>query len=264
MANQNEGLEAMMNIWQEGQTAFFKAQKGVADSFTKALSNSPQPTAMPDMPGMNDGGKAWQDFIKSWAPGWDPSSMMGNGPRSDMFNMGRDNIFSMLDTSNWTQFAPDQLREILMNIANGPRFADLAAPQMDAAGAWREVLDYQQAAADFAKTMQKAWTAAFEQYSKKFSLDDLKSGNPGEALDAWLAAANDQLLVVQRSAEFMDAQRRMLRAANEIKARQAEMAEQWSEAYQIPTRTEVDDLAKIVQELRREVRQLKRELASRS
>ena len=112
--------------------------------------------------------------------------------------------------------------------------------------------------------MQKAWTKAFEQYSKDFSLDDLKSGNPGEALDAWLDAANEQLLETQRSPDFLDAQRRMLRAANEIKARQAEMAEQWSEAYQMPTRTEVDDLAKIVQELRREVRQLKRELASRN
>ena len=264
MAKQDENFETLMNIWQEGQAAFFKAQKEVADGFTKALSNAPRPNAVPGMPDMNDGMKAWQDFIKSWAPGWDPSSMMGKPPNADMFTMGRDDIFSMLDTSNWTQFAPEQLREILMNIANGPRFADLAAPQMDAANAWREVLDYQQATTDFAKIMQKAWSSAFENYSKNFSLDDLKSAKPDEALDAWLAAANDQLLDIQRAPEFLDTQRRMLRAANEIKARQRDMAEQWSEAYQMPTRTEIDDLSKIVQELRREVRQLKRELAAKN
>jgi len=264
MVKQNDGLEAMMDIWQQGQAAFLKAQKEVAEGFTNALSGASQPATVGSMPGMNEGVKAWQEFIKTWAPGWDPSAMMGQPPRADMFTMGQNDLFSMLDTANWTNYAPNQLRDILMSIANGPRFADLAAPQMDAADAWREVVDYQQATADFAKTLQEAWTRAFEQYSKNFSLDDLKSGNPGEALDAWLAAANDQLLEAQRSPDFLDAQRRMLRAANEIKARQRDMAEQWSEAYQMPTRTEIDDLAKIVQELRREVRQLKRELAARS
>ncbi|MDD9909434.1 MAG: hypothetical protein OXR62_07055 [Ahrensia sp.] len=270
MATRDDGLDAMMNIWQESQAAFFKAQKEVADSFTKALSQTGQGADMAgsmagnmaDMSTMSGGVKAWQDFIKSWAPGWDPSAMMGQPNRTNMFNMGRDDVFSMLDASNWTQFAPDQLRDILMSIANGPRFADLAMPQVDAAGAWREVLDYQQATADFAKTMQKAWSKAYEEYSKSFTLEDLKAPDPGEALDAWLAAANEQLLDIQRSPEFLDAQRRMLRAGNEIKARQRDLAEQWSEAYQMPTRTEVDDLAKIVQELRREVRQLKRQLAA--
>ena len=60
----------------------------------------------------------------------------------------------------------------------------------------------------------------------------------------------------------MDAQKRMLRASVEIKARQRDLAETWSEAYQIPTRSEIDDLTKIVHELRRELRQVKRELSS--
>ena len=70
------------------------------------------------------------------------------------------------------------------------------------------------------------------------------------------------MLETQRSPEFMDAQRRMMRAGVEIKARQRETAENWCDTWQMPTRTEVDDMAKIVHELRREVRKLKREVAT--
>lgn len=259
MAAKQDGFGAMMDIWQQGQDAFFKAQKEVAETFAKSLSTSPAPTTLP---GQMDGVQAWQDFIKSWAPQWDPSAMMAGNSPAQTFTMGQDQLFAMLDTSNWLNHAPEQLRVILQSVANGPRFADLAAPQMDAAEAWREALDYQRAATDFAKALQDAWTRAYSKFSEDFSIEDLQSGNVSEAVDAWLMAANGELLKTQRSPEFMDAQRRLVRAATEIKARQKDMAEAWSEAYQMPTRTEVDDLTKIVQELRREVRKLKRELAA--
>lgn len=259
MASRQDGFGAMLDIWQQGQDAFFKAQKEVAEGFAKSLSTSPTPTAFP---GQAESLQAWQDFIKSWAPQWDPSAMMAGQSPQQTFTMGQDQLFAMLDTSNWMNHAPEQLRSILQTVANGPRFADLAAPQMDAAEAWREAIDYQRAATDFAKALQEAWTQAFQKFSENYTVEDLQSGNVNEAVDAWLMAANGELLKVQRSPEFMDAQRRLVRAATEIKARQRDLAEAWSEAYQMPTRTEVDDLARIVNELRREVRKLKREVAA--
>ncbi|MFD0917396.1 poly(R)-hydroxyalkanoic acid synthase subunit PhaE [Pseudahrensia aquimaris] len=267
MAKNDNGFEQMMDIWQEGQSAFFKAQKEVMDGFQKSLG---------DMGGAMNSGlgsgmpfntaeplAAWQSFIKSWAPQWDASAMMGQMGKADMFTKGRDQFMAMLDPANWTAYAPEQLRTILESIAEGPKFADLATPHIDAAEAWRETLDYQQAAANMAKVLQEAWGRTYETYAKDYSLEDLQSGKVQEALDAWLAAANAELLETQRSKEFMEAQRGMLRASMEIKARQKDMAEAWSEAYQIPTRTEVDDLTKIVHELRREVRKLKREVSAK-
>ena len=81
-----------------------------------------------------------------------------------------------------------------------------------------------------------------------------------EALDAWLKAANSALLDAQSSEEFMSAQKRMIRASTEIRARQRDLAEQWSEVWQIPTRTEIDDLILTVHQLRRELREVRREL----
>ncbi|MEL6784741.1 MAG: poly(R)-hydroxyalkanoic acid synthase subunit PhaE, partial [Pseudomonadota bacterium] len=125
-------------------------------------------------------------------------------------------------------------------------------------------IDYQKAAADLFTEVQGAWGRTYERYAKDNALEDLKSGNAPEALKAWLAAANAELLETQRTPGFMDAQKRMMRAGLEIKLRQKEIAEQWCETWQMPTRTEVDDLSKMVQELRREVRKLKRELAKKS
>ena len=110
--------------------------------------------------------------------------------------------------------------------------------------------------------MEEAWGRVFKRYSEDYKLEGLQSGEVKEALDAWLKVANAELLETQRSPEFMDAQRRLMRAGVEIKARQRETSETWCDNWQMPTRTEVDDMAKIVHELRREVRKLKWEVAA--
>lgn len=267
MAKNETGFENMFEMWQKGQEAYMKAQSDAMEKFGQSFSQSvnPAPAAMTPA-AMNVGpeaARAWQAFVNSWAPAWNPSAMMAKSANPNFFSAsGSDALQGVLDPANWMQHAPEQLRKILDSIAQGPQFADLATPQVDAAEAWRESVDYQQAAMDFSRVMQAAWSRAFQRYSENYTLEDLQSGQVDGALDAWLKAANEELLETQRTPEFMDAQRRLLRASTEIKARQREIAESWSESYQMPTRTEIDDLSKIVQELRREVRILKRELAS--
>jgi hypothetical protein len=77
-------------------------------------------------------------------------------------------------------------------------------------------------------------------------------------LDLWLATANTRLLEMQRSNEFLEAQRRLLSASMDYRLKLREMAEELCELYQVPGRSEVDELARLVHELRREVRALKR------
>ena len=40
MAGSDNGMEQMFNMWQEGQNAFFGAQKEMADTFAKAGRNA--------------------------------------------------------------------------------------------------------------------------------------------------------------------------------------------------------------------------------
>ena len=113
-----------------------------------------------------------------------------------------------------------------------------------------------------ASVVKSAWARAYETFTKDHALEDLQRGDTDEALRTWLDLANKELLDTQRSEEFLDAQRQLTVATTKLRARQSAMAEKWSRVYQMPTRTEVDDLTKIVHELRREVRSLKRELSN--
>ncbi len=256
MADAKDTMNDIFKLWQDGQDAFFNAQKDLADSFAKSMTQGfiPKPTNM-----ATQGFGAWQDFVKAWAPAWDPATAMATGS-ADMMGKSRNAMFSLFDPATWMAQSPEQLKTILQGIANAPQFADLVMPQGDMASAWAETVAFQEATAAFAKIMHEAWTRSYAEYSKAFSLDDLKSGKVKQALDAWLSIANKELLDTQASQEFMDAQKKLMSSATKLKKRQAEAAEIWAENYQMPTRTEIDDLTKIVTELRRELRDLKRKI----
>jgi len=255
MASPDDNMKQMFDVWQEGQEAFFSAQKemaqGMAQTFTRAMNTK-------DAGADADGWSAWQSFVKSWAPAWDPSAVFA-APQSDGQNDPA-GFFKLLDPSSWMMQAPEQLRAVLETVTQGPQFADLINPNKNAAEIWQETLDFQQAAAAFLKVLQDAWARAYATYAKSNNVDDLKSGKVKEALDTWLSIANGELLETQRSQEFLEAQKKLLRAGTEIKRRQREQAETWCESYQIPTRTEIDDLTGIVHDLRAELRALRREL----
>ncbi len=253
MASPNDSVKQMFDVWQQSQDAFMSAQRDFAENIGKSFA---QAAGADEIDADADVAETWQAFMKSWTPLWDPSgSLSGLSGAPDSLDFTH-----LLDPRNWTAHAPEQLRGMLESISHGPEFADLATPQADAAKVWREVLDFQEAAADFSKVLQDAWLRAFSEYSSKHSVDDLKSGKVQEALDRWLKIANSHLLETQRSQPFLDAQKRLLRTGVEVKRRQREQAEAWCAEYQIPTRSEVDDLTHIVHELRAELRAAQREL----
>ena len=253
-----EGFEQLAELWQQSQEAFTRAQKEMGEQFQQSLNQ---------MAGIleresADPISAWKNMISAWVPAW---ANPGNGPAFPAeldFRKGQKAFFDMLDPQLWTDYAPEQLRIMLEQIAGGPQFADLVMPQQKMAEAWRESVDYQKAAADMSKVVQDAWVTAYHDFSQSHTIDELKEGKVNEATQAWLKAANHALLNAQGSPAFLDAQKRMIRASTEIRARQRDMAEEWSEAWQIPTRSEVDDLARTIHQLRRELREVKRELAA--
>jgi hypothetical protein len=108
--------------------------------------------------------------------------------------------------------------------------------------------------------LQGAWNKALERFMK--ALNDpqgepIKSGR--QMIDVWLANANGALLEMHRSAEFLEAQRRMTRSSTEYRLAEREIAEAFCEMHHIPTRGEMDEVQKLVTELRRELRALKRQ-----
>lgn len=281
----SDAFTQMAQMWSEGGKAMMDAQAKATEQFQSAFAEMGSMNP-PGVAGGDDLVDTWRELMAAWMPGHKDGS--GAAPiRSDsIWNSGGQDMFAQMmnpmamtfpgfrqglqsfDASKaapfamdaWANFAPEQLREILDSVAQGPRFADLAAPWMDAAQTSREWLDYQKAAGEFAGVLRDAWGRAYSTYAQDWSLEDLKTGDVNGALQAWLKVANAELLSTQRTSEYLDAQKGLLRAGLDVKSRMNEAAEQWAEAWQMPTRSEVDDMAKQLHEVRREVRNLKREL----
>ena len=63
---------------------------------------------------------------------------------------------------------------------------------------------------------------------------------------------------MHRSAAFLEIQRNMTRSSTEYRLAEREIAEAFCEVHHIPTRTEMDEMQRLVTELKRELRSLKK------
>ena len=146
----------------------------------------------------------------------------------------------------------------------GPRYAVLWDLDRKLLELQKLTLQRDKAVAAYQAVVQKAWNLAFQRFTKALgSKPQAAAGLTWRGLtDQWLAVANETLIEVHRSEEFVEAQRRMLRAASDRHLQERKIAEAWCEAAHVPTRSEVDELQRHVVELRREVRLLRRATAA--
>lgn len=153
--------------------------------------------------------------------------------------------------------------EGLVGRANeGPSFAtlwDADRKSMRSYGAW---LEMRNASAAHRGLLDKSWQEAHRRFLVEMAKAEADGGplidSWRKGLDHWLAIANQCLLETQRTDEFLQTQKRLLRSAMDYRLSLRELAEEFCAIHQIPGRGELDDLSRTVHELRRELRALKR------
>jgi hypothetical protein len=187
----------------------------------------------------------WTDFAKQASHGDLPSS---------------DKLREMFAPKSWTGPGSGVLDAVLQRVLEGPRYATLWDLDRKMLEFQKLTLDRDKAVAAYQAVVQKAWSQAFERFAKALNATPQRNGARTwrSLTDQWLEVANETLIEVHRSEEFVQAQRRMLRAASDRHLQERKIAEAWCEATHVPTRTEVDELQHRVVELRREVRLLRR------
>lgn len=126
---------------------------------------------------------------------------------------------------------------------------------------------WQRAQAEVARAMDSATRdaqAAFAERLKERTAA-AASASPGappplmnDAFDQWLAVLNEAMLGTMREEPYLVAQRRLVETGLAFRESLAALADEASEWFQLPSRTDFDDLARSVTELRRELRALKR------
>jgi hypothetical protein len=159
--------------------------------------------------------------------------------------------------------AGNDLAEAIERMAKGPRLADVLdfdRKLASMAAAWSEL---QSKLAAYHVVASRPWTRAAEQFSARHPPNDkakdaAKDAGWREQLGAWNELANEELIANQRTEEFLVAQKHLLQAATEYRARQSDIADTVAAMLGIPTQRDFDDVTRQLTELRRELRALER------
>lgn len=185
-------------------------------------------------------------------------------PKGSESGIGADMLSHLLDPSAWLNIGINELNQTIEHLSEGAQFADIWQAERRMLSATREWLELRQQSLRYRYIIMSAWMRAYDRFYEAHGQDFAEGGVPPMGwhglVRSWLEIANDELLKTQRSEEFLAAQRDLLRASIDFRSCQQRFVEDFCETHGIPSRTEVDDLHRMVTELRREMRGLRREL----
>lgn len=126
---------------------------------------------------------------------------------------------------------------------------------------WQTLLKENQ---QFHSVVMQSWVNAYDKFvtmvKEQQSSDDSKVFSPRELIDLWTNIANEELMGLHRSEQFLSAQKEVIKASMEYRLHEKNIAEILCESMHIPTRDEVDELHQSVTELKRELRRTKQRL----
>lgn len=258
------GLQAMADFWGQAGKAAAQAQSAATQSFAGFMGG---------MPGLSgSGAPSAQELAepsKTVADLWTAATAMFGGLSSmmDVAGKGADptiqaTLRAIADPRAWFASAGG-MDAALARVGEGPQFADLWTSERAQARVMKIWLDVQRRTLEHNAVVLDAWMRASRAFTEAAMVQAHNDGHAlgGRAMLAlWTTHANATLLEAQRSEKFLQTQAAMIRAGAELKLAQRELAERFAVQFDMPTRTEMDDVHRTVTELRRELRALQREL----
>jgi hypothetical protein len=279
-ASQQTMAEQMLDNFQQWNKAFTGADtiktNPILDTYqtiAKSFFKNYTPTTQTGF--AND----WEKYLSDM-PGSDPlisniKKLMGSGQElfekvtkdfTESFKDDETNSYllkALMDMSNpnsWLKYSGDNFDISAHKLSEGPLFSgisDIDNRLAQVSDSWVELFNRSK---EYHSIVFTRWTQAYSRFLDELKglNEDQRSGlSPRKLVDMWSAIANEELLSLHRSEEFLSAQRAVIRASMEYRLHEKNVAEVICEALHIPTRDEVDDLHKTVTELRRELRQTK-------
>jgi hypothetical protein len=172
-------------------------------------------------------------------------------------------LSDMSNPNSWLKYSGDNFDIGAQKLSEGPLFSGLSDIDNRIAqvtDSWFELFNQSK---DYHGIVFSRWSHAFSRFLdelKELSEEEQAELTPRKLIDLWSTTANEELLLLHRSEEFLAAQRSVIRASMQYRLHEKQVAEVICEALHIPTRDEIDDLHKTVTELKRELRKTKAEL----
>jgi polyhydroxyalkanoate synthase subunit PhaE len=172
----------------------------------------------------------------------------------------------MLNPMSTALVGGNQVGDVIRRMTEGPRLADVGGLERQMAELMDLYVAVQTATRAFETVVAGAWTKANQRFAEEIAqrAQTGKGLRPGkEALEVWMDIANRTLVEMHRSAEFLTAQRDLLRTGMDFLLAERQIFEQLVEPVGLPTRTEIDEVHRSVLDLKRRVRELERRGSAR-
>jgi polyhydroxyalkanoate synthase subunit PhaE len=168
-----------------------------------------------------------------------------------------------LDPRRWLGVSWGALEQPFEKLLGLPRFAAFPALDRKAVSLLAGWLQLAQRSGAYSAIVWQVWAEAYVDFIRGLCREAAEQRPVGvgrELLDRWTAAINEKLLTAQRGDGFLGAQRQMLDALLTSRTRERELVEMVAQIFDLPTRSEVDDVHRSLHEAKREIRRLRRRL----
>lgn len=262
--NSTSGSNPFFDAWVSSSEQMMQAQ---SNWFTKADSPAESADVSDVVAHAKQNWDQCETQFNSWVTAseqWFPKGM-GMPKESSASTAGEpmdafEKLKLMLNPATFLSSGIDELNQVFQRLADGPDFADIGVLEKKFMRTGQDWSNLCNANAEYQTVIATAWGQAFDRYVKEQAAEPQSDAvDLDEMMQRWLKVANESLIETQRSDEFLAAQRKLFKTNTQYKLKQREIIEAWCEAYTMPTRSEVDDLHRMVYELRRELRQLKKQ-----
>jgi len=258
--------KAVSDFWTAQGQALMRAQEQAGKALSEGMkaAASGKIPLMPAMPadlstGAGELAGASKSVMDLWAAA---TSVCAKLATSVPAGTGGDGIVEatfrkMVDPRTWMG-GSGELDEALGRMAEGPRFADLWEAERRYAGVLQAWMNLRRRSLEHNAVTLEAWLQAGRRFTEQLAANT-NAADAKAALALWVETANRELLETQRSERFLQTQAAMIRATTELRLAQQDLVEHFGKQYGFPTRTELDDVHRTVTELRRELREMKRQ-----
>jgi polyhydroxyalkanoate synthase subunit PhaE len=195
-----------------------------------------------------------------WRSGMALGSIGTSLPGLDSTSVANTTLGRMLDPVALSLMGGTHVGEAIRRMTEGPRLADVGSVERRMARVMELYVEVQAATRGYEAVVAGAWMEVNQSFATAMAkrLGGAEAFPPKEALKTWLAIADEVLTRTHRTPEYLEAQRRLLGAGMDFLLAERELVELLVEPAGLPTRTEVDELHRTVQGLKRKVRALEK------
>lgn len=151
----------------------------------------------------------------------------------------------------------------LQEVLSLPRLADLPNVDMNALQPMNSMFEVVGLLQQYLSISVPLWMTISQRFqaelaARKKAGDGVKSH--GATLDLWNSVVDRALMEFNRSVEFADIQRRLLRASANCRLQMRAIGERSARLFDMPTRSEMIDAYRRIHDMQREIQQLRREI----